>query len=151
MTMAQVPKVEHARIAVIGLGYVGLPLAAALGREFPTLGFDISAARIAELQRGHDATGEVDAAELAGAAQLRFGANTAELRDCNVFIIAVPTPVTAHKWPDLMPLVRASEIVGASMSRGAVVIYESTVYPGATEEQCVPALEAASKLRFNED
>lgn len=151
MTLAKVPTVEQVRIAVVGLGYVGLPLAAALGREFPTLGFDISATRIKELQGGYDATGELTGTELTSAERLRFSADVADLGSCNVFIIAVPTPVTAHKWPDLSPLVRASQTVGAALSRGAVVIYESTVYPGATEEHCVPALESASKLKFNVD
>ena len=142
---------EQARIAVVGLGYVGLPLAVALGREFTTLGFDIDAARVAELEGGHDATGEVEDHELAAAGKLRYSADREALRDANVFIIAVPTPVTPHKWPDLTPLVAASETVGRIMPEGAVVIYESTVYPGATEETCVPALERASGLRCNQD
>ena len=140
-----------ARIGVVGLGYVGLPLAVALGREFPTLGFDRNAARIDELRGGRDATEEVTPAELAGAAKLRFSADAQALRDCNVFIVAVPTPVTAHKWPDLTPLVAASESIGRVLKPGALVIYESTVYPGATEEVCVPALERASGLRCNVD
>jgi UDP-N-acetyl-D-galactosamine dehydrogenase len=143
--------VDRARIAIIGLGYVGLPLAVALGREFDTLGFDIDAARVAELEAGHDDTGEVDADELAGAKKLRFSADLDALRGIDVYIIAVPTPVTPHKWPDLTPLVGASETVGRAMARGALVIYESTVYPGATEETCVPALERASGLRCNVD
>jgi UDP-N-acetyl-D-galactosamine dehydrogenase len=142
---------EQARIAVLGLGYVGLPLAVALGREFPTLGFDTDAARVAELRGGRDGTGELGAAELAEATRLRFSADAAELQGCNVYIVAVPTPVTPHKWPDLAPLVAASEAVGRVLGRGTVVIYESTVYPGATEEVCVPALERASGLRLNAD
>ena len=144
-------RLEQAKIAIVGLGYVGLPLAVALGREFPTLGFDIDAARVAELEAGRDATGEVDSAELKTAAKLRFGAGAALLKNCNVYIVAVPTPVTAHKSPDLAPLIAASEAIGKVLSRGAIVIYESTVYPGATEEVCVPALERASGLRCNVD
>ncbi|MGH8040741.1 MAG: nucleotide sugar dehydrogenase [Rudaea sp.] len=145
------PQLDNARIAVVGLGYVGLPLAAALGREFPTLGYDRNPARVAELKDGRDSTGELDAAELAAASRLRFSADAAALTDCNVFIVAVPTPVTPHKMPDLAPLVAASQTIGAALARGSVVIYESTVYPGATEEVCVPALERASGLRCNED
>ena len=140
---------DQARIAVVGLGYVGLPLAAALGREFPTLGFDIDAERVARLESGHDVTGEIDAAELAAATRLRYSAEPASLHDANVYIIAVPTPVTPHKWPDFSALIAASEIVGRAISPGALVIYESTVYPGATEEVCVPALERASGMRLN--
>jgi UDP-N-acetyl-D-galactosamine dehydrogenase len=143
--------IQDARIGVIGLGYVGLPLAVALGREFPTLGYDRNSARVAELQTGHDATGEMDAAELASAKKLRCSADAAALQDCNVYIVAVPTPVTPHKMPDLSPLVSASETIAASLKRGDVVIYESTVYPGATEEVCVPVLERVSGLRFNVD
>ena len=142
---------DGTRIAVIGLGYVGLPLAVAFGREFPTLGFDIDAVRVASLEAGHDATAEVDADDLASATKLSFSCDPEELRAANVYIIAVPTPVTPHKWPDLAPLLAASKTVAAVMSRGAVVIYESTVYPGATEESCVPALEQASGMRMNED
>jgi UDP-N-acetyl-D-galactosamine dehydrogenase len=144
-------RLEQAKIAVIGLGYVGLPLAVALGREFPTLGFDIDAARVAELRAGHDATGEVDSTELASAAKLHFGAEAASLKNCNVYIVAVPTPVTPRKLPDLSPLIAASQMIGTALSRGAIVIYESTVYPGATEEVCVPGLERASGLRCNVD
>jgi UDP-N-acetyl-D-galactosamine dehydrogenase len=142
---------DQTRIAVVGLGYVGLPLAAALGREFPTLGFDIDTERVSQLEAGHDATGEIDAAELAAATHLRYSADPAALRDANVYIIAVPTPVTPHKWPDLSPLIAASKMVGRVLAPGAVVIYESTVYPGATEEVCVPALQDASGLKLNDD
>ena len=144
-------RLDDARIGVIGLGYVGLPLAVALGREFPTLGYDRSPARVAELEAGHDSTGEVDAAELASSKQLRFSADAAALEGCNVTIVAVPTPVTPHKMPDLSPLVSASETIGKVLKRGDVVIYESTVYPGATEEVCVPVLERVSGLKFNID
>jgi UDP-N-acetyl-D-galactosamine dehydrogenase len=142
---------DQTRIAVVGLGYVGLPLAAALGREFPTLGFDIDVERVAQLESGHDATGEIEAAELAAATHLRYSADPAALRDANVYIIAVPTPVTPHKWPDLSPLIAASKMVGRVLAPGALVIYESTVYPGATEEVCVPALQEASGLKLNDD
>ena len=144
-------RLDDARIGVVGLGYVGLPLAAALGREFETIGFDIDEQRIAALREGHDATGEVDAAELAQAKKLSFSADPSELTRCNVTIVSVPTPVTAHKWPDFTPLIAASESIGRVMQRGSIVIYESTVYPGATEEVCVPALERASGLKFNVD
>jgi len=142
---------ERARIAVVGLGYVGLPLAAALGRELPTLGFDIDAQRVAQLEGGSDLTGEVEPAELAAATKLRFSADAAALAEANVYIVAVPTPVTPHKWPDLGPLIAASEMVGRMMPPGALVIYESTVYPGATEESCIPALERASGRQANRD
>ncbi len=144
-------RLDDARIGVIGLGYVGLPLAVALGREFLTLGYDRNPARVAELGAGRDSTGEADAAELASAKKLRYSADAAALRDCNVYIVAVPTPVTPHKMPDLSPLVSASETIAAVLKRGDVVIYESTVYPGATEDVCVPVLERVSSLRFNVD
>jgi UDP-N-acetyl-D-galactosamine dehydrogenase len=142
---------EQAKIAVVGLGYVGLPLAVALGSEFATVGLDIDATRVAELNEGRDATGEVESKDIAAASKLRFSADAALLTTCNVYIIAVPTPVTAHKLPDLSPLIAASEIVGNALARGAIVIYESTVYPGATEEVCVPVLERVSGLRCNDD
>jgi UDP-N-acetyl-D-galactosamine dehydrogenase len=141
---------DDARIAVIGLGYVGLPLAVAFGREFEVLGFDISAARVHELQQGHDHTREVEAAELAAATRLRFSAEADDLAGCNVFIVTVPTPINEHKQPDFGPLIAASRSIGARLAPGAVVVYESTVYPGATEEICVPELERASGLRCNE-
>jgi UDP-N-acetyl-D-galactosamine dehydrogenase len=144
-------RLERAKIAVVGLGYVGLPLAIALGRVFPTLAFDIDTARVAELKAGRDVTGEVQADELAGASNLQFGTDTALLNSCNVYIVAVPTPVTPHKLPDLAPLIAASATIGKALSRGAIVIYESTVYPGATEEVCVPMLEHASGLLCNVD
>jgi len=141
---------DDARIAVIGVGYVGLPLAVAFGREFPTLGFDVDGVRVASLETGRDVTGEIDGQELASATKLTFSSDPDALRTANVYIIAVPTPVTPHKWPDLTPLLAASKTVAGVMSRGAVVIYESTVYPGATEESCVPALEQASGMRLND-
>ncbi len=139
------------KIAIIGLGYVGLPLALQFGRHRPTIGFDIKAKRIAELRQGHDHTLEADSDELAAATHLRYTANPEDLRDCGVFIVTVPTPIDDANRPDLTPLIRASEMIGAVMPDGAIVIYESTVYPGATEEVCVPALERASGKRFNQD
>ena len=139
------------RPAIIGLGYVGLPLAVAFGRLFPTLGFDIDAARVAELQQGHDHTLELEDGELAGAPLLRCSADAAELADCNVYIITVPTPIDAHEQPDLGPLRSASERVASVLKAGDLVVYESTVYPGTTEEVCIPLLEAGSGLRFNQD
>ncbi|WP_121094651.1 nucleotide sugar dehydrogenase [Roseinatronobacter ekhonensis] len=139
------------RIAVIGLGYVGLPLAVEFARDHSVLGFDVNASRIASLRAGHDATGEISAGELAAATGLDVTDDPAQLADCGIFIVTVPTPIDAHKRPDLTPLLRASETVGRALKRGDVVIYESTVYPGATEEDCVPVLERVSGLRFNED
>ncbi|MDE4175196.1 nucleotide sugar dehydrogenase [Phaeobacter sp. PT47_59] len=143
--------VSEARICVIGLGYVGLPLAVAFGGLRPTLGFDIDASRIDELRQGHDRTRETGAEELAGADQLGFTADPTEIAGCSIYIITVPTPVDASHRPDLTPLLRASDTVGRVLKPGDLVIYESTVYPGATEEDCVPVLEAASGLVFNAD
>jgi UDP-N-acetyl-D-galactosamine dehydrogenase len=142
---------ESARLAVIGLGYVGLPLAVAFGKAMPVVAFDINAARIAALQAGHDATLEVDDAELATARHLTYSSAVKDMAGCNVYIVTVPTPIDAHKRPDLTPLIKASETIGAVLKRGDVVIYESTVYPGATEEDCVPVLERVSGLRFSKD
>ena len=142
---------DDAKIAVIGLGYVGLPLAVEFGRKTPVVGFDIDASRIAELRAGKDRTLETTAEELAAAQRLGFAADLEALRDCNTYIITVPTPIDLHKRPDLTPLRRASESVGKVLTAGDVVIYESTVYPGATEEDCVPILEAVSGLTFNTD
>jgi UDP-N-acetyl-D-galactosamine dehydrogenase len=138
-------------LAVIGLGYVGLPLAVAFGARRPVVGFDISAQRVAELARGYDRTLETTPEELAEAAHLRVTAAAAELADCTVYILTVPTPIDEHKRPDLRPLLAASETVGRVLKPGDLVIYESTVYPGATEEDCVPVLERVSGLRFNQD
>ena len=139
------------RLAVIGLGYVGLPLAVEFGKHRSVLGFDINTARIAELQAGRDSTLEVEPHELATASQLRFSSQSTDLKDCQVFIVTVPTPVDQANRPDLTPLVKASETVGRVLKKGDVVIYESTVYPGATEEVCVPVLEKCSGLAFNQD
>lgn len=142
---------EQANIAVIGLGYVGLPLAVEFGKKRNVIGFDINAARIAELREGQDSTLEVSGEELAEASKLRYSCNPAELKDCQVFIVTVPTPVDEAQRPDLTPLIKASETVGKVMQGNAVVIYESTVYPGATEEVCVPILEKYSGMQFNEN
>lgn len=141
----------QARIAVIGLGYVGLPLAVAFGERRDTLGFDIDAQRVAQLEQGHDATLELDDAELAAARQLRYTADAAELAGCTIFIVTVPTPIDSFEQPDLEPLRSATVLIAAALKPGDLVIYESTVYPGTTEEVCVPLLEEASGLRFNAD
>ena len=142
---------EDARIAVIGLGYVGLPLAVAFGAVRSVTGFDIDARRVAELDSGMDRTRELDAEEIAVAAHLRFSNDPRELAACDIFIVAVPTPIDAGHNPDLGPLREASALVARAMRRGALVIYESTVYPGTTEEICVPILEQGSGLRFGTD
>ena len=138
-------------IAIIGLGYVGFPLAVEFGKLYPTLGFDIDSSRIAELQSGIDRTQEVSAAQLAESVQLRFSSQVADLASCNTFIVTVPTPIDHFKKPDLSPLLKASEMIGKVLKKGDVVIYESTVYPGCTEEDCVPVLEKHSGLVFNQD
>lgn len=141
---------KNKRIAVIGLGYVGLPLAVAFGEKRPVVGFDINTKRITELKKGEDFTREVSADELNEASQLSFTDSLDDIADCTVFIVTVPTPIDDYKTPDLTPLVKASESVGKVLKSGDVVIYESTVYPGATEEVCVPVLEQVSGLKFNE-
>lgn len=151
MPAAKFPDPASARIAVIGLGYVGLPLAVAFGRTRATLGFDIDAPRIAQLQAGHDATLELEDHELAAAQHLRYSADSGALRDCRIFVVTVPTPIDAHEQPDLHPLRSATSLIAAALKPGDLVIYESTVYPGTTEEVCVPLLEAGSGLRFNHD
>jgi UDP-N-acetyl-D-galactosamine dehydrogenase len=142
---------KDSRIGIIGLGYVGLPLAVAFGRKFPTLGFDIDANRVAELKAGKDGTLEVSAADLGAVDQLTYSASADDLAGCNTFVVTVPTPIDRHKRPDLRPLESASRTVGEALGKGDVVIFESTVYPGATEEVCVPILERISGLRFNTD
>ena len=139
------------KIAIIGLGYVGLPLAVEFGKKYPTTGFDINGPRIAALISGHDSTLEVDEAELKQATQLNYTTDIERLKSCNIYIVTVPTPIDSHKRPDLTPLEKASETVGKVLSKGDIVIYESTVYPGATEEVCVPILERHSGLTFNKD
>jgi UDP-N-acetyl-D-galactosamine dehydrogenase len=145
------PDPADTRIAVVGLGYVGLPLAVEFGKQYDTIGFDINAGRVAELKAGRDATLEVDAAELAGSTRLRFTADLEAIRACQVYIVTVPTPIDSAKRPDLTPLIKASEALGQVLKRGDVVVYESTVYPGCTEEVCVPILERVSGLAFNRD
>ena len=141
---------RRCRIGLIGLGYVGLPLAVEFGKHFDTVGFDIKPDRIAELEAGRDSTLEVSRRELAAAEQLSFTCDPAELRRCRVFIVTVPTPIDIYKRPDLRPLITASITVGKALKKGDVVVYESTVYPGCTEEVCVPILARESGLRFNE-
>jgi UDP-N-acetyl-D-glucosamine/UDP-N-acetyl-D-galactosamine dehydrogenase len=138
-------------LAIIGLGYVGFPLAVEFGKLYPTLGFDIDASRIAELNRGYDRTQEVSDVQLKASTQLRFSSERGDLASCNTFIVTVPTPIDHFKKPDLSPLLKASEMIGKALKKGDVVIYESTVYPGCTEEDCVPVLEKHSGLTFNVD
>jgi UDP-N-acetyl-D-galactosamine dehydrogenase len=138
-------------IAIIGLGYVGFPLAVEFGKQYPTLGFDIDATRISELNRGYDRTQEVSDAQLKASAHLKFSSELTDLSACNTFIVTVPTPIDHFKKPDLGPLLKASEMIGQVLKKGDLVIYESTVYPGCTEEDCVPVLEKQSGLTFNQD
>jgi len=145
------PTLETTRIGIIGLGYVGLPLAVEFSKKLPTLGFDLKAKRIDELRQGLDVTREVSTEELRQAGNLQFTSKIEELRGCTVFIVAVPTPIDSNKRPDFTPLIKASETVAAVLKKEDVVIYESTVYPGATEEVCVPILERLSGLVFNRD
>jgi UDP-N-acetyl-D-galactosamine dehydrogenase len=142
---------KSSKLAIIGLGYVGLPLAVEFGKHFDTLGFDISQSRIAELKAGTDSTLEVSDVELAAVSELSFSDDVAQLKSCNVYIVTVPTPIDTHKQPDLTPLIKASEMLGTVINKGDIVIYESTVYPGATEEECVPVLADVSGLTFNQD
>jgi UDP-N-acetyl-D-galactosamine dehydrogenase len=142
---------RRCRVGVVGLGYVGLPLAVEFGKHFETIGFDVKPLRVAQLRRGRDTTLEVSGAELRAARLLSFTTELKQLRRARVFIVTVPTPIDGYKRPDLTPLVRASESVGKVLRKGAVVIYESTVYPGCTEEVCVPILERESGLKFNRD
>ena len=144
-------KLADVKIAIIGLGYVGLPLSVYLGRHFPVLGFDINAERVAELEVQHDRTRQIEPAEFEAAIKLRYSSDTAELADHNVFIVTVPTPIDAAKRPDLTPLIKASTTIGKVIKPGDIVIYESTVYPGATEDVCIPVIEAHSGLKYNVD
>jgi UDP-N-acetyl-D-galactosamine dehydrogenase len=139
------------KLAIIGLGYVGLPLAVEFGKKRQVVGFDINQKRIDELKSGNDFTLETTAEELHDAKWLSYTTNLEDLRDCTCFIVTVPTPIDEHKRPDLTPLIKASESVGKVLKKGDIVIYESTVYPGATEEDCVPVLEKFSGLKFNQD
>ena len=142
---------DDLKIAIIGLGYVGLPLAIEFGKTYPTIGFDINADRIAELETGCDSTLEVEPTDFTDAKQLTFSSDLTSIADCNLYIVTVPTPVDSFKQPDLGPLIAASKTVGAVLKQGDIVVYESTVYPGATEEDCVPILERESGLTFNRD
>ncbi|MDP5134923.1 Vi polysaccharide biosynthesis UDP-N-acetylglucosamine C-6 dehydrogenase TviB [Rheinheimera baltica] len=143
--------IADSQIAVIGLGYVGLPLAVEFGKHYPTIGFDINKARINELNQGQDHTLEVSADELKLADKLQYSCELDTLRQANVFIVTVPTPIDKHRQPDLTPLIKASETLGKVLKAGDVVIYESTVYPGATEEDCIPVIERISGLTYNVD
>jgi UDP-N-acetyl-D-galactosamine dehydrogenase len=142
---------KNTKIAVIGQGYVGLPLAVEFGKHYPTLGFDINATRIEQLGKGIDLTQEMSAEQLTGSSHLKFSVNTADLAQANVYIVTVPTPIDDHKKPDLSPLKGASKMLAQVLKKGDVVIYESTVYPGCTEEDCVPLLEKGSGLKYNQD
>ena len=144
-------KLSEVKVAIIGLGYVGLPLAVEFGKKIPVMGFDINQKRIDELQSGQDHTLEVSPEELKLATHLSYTTNLQQLADCNLFIVTVPTPIDEFKQPDLTPLVKASESIARVLKKGDVVVYESTVYPGATEEVCIPVLEKNSGLKFNQD
>lgn len=144
-------QLSELKIAIIGLGYVGLPLAVEFGKQVPVVGFDIHQKRIDELKNGQDHTLEVSPEELKQAHQLAYSANLEDLTDCNFFIVTVPTPIDEYKQPDLTPLVKASQSIGKVLKKGDIVVYESTVYPGATEEVCIPELEKVSGLKFNQD
>jgi len=142
---------KNAKIGIIGLGYVGLPLAVEFGKKFPTVGFDINQERVDELSSGKDHTLECSAEELKEAGKLVYSTDLSDLESCNVYIVTVPTPVDGSNRPDLTPLIKASETIGKVISKGDVVVYESTVYPGATEEDCIPVVEKVSGLKFNQD
>ncbi|MBL4794350.1 MAG: Vi polysaccharide biosynthesis UDP-N-acetylglucosamine C-6 dehydrogenase TviB [Pseudomonadales bacterium] len=145
------PTLENTKVCVIGLGYVGLPLAVEFGKHMPTVGYDINQGRIDELRSGHDCTLEVDRDELAEATLLTYASNEADIEGCNVYIVTVPTPIDKHNNPDLSPLRSASKLLGTLVAKGDVTIFESTVYPGATEEVCIPIIEEGSGLKLNTD
>ncbi len=142
---------ENVKLGMIGLGYVGLPLAVEFGKKYPTVGFDINVQRIEELQAGHDHTLEVGNEELKEAVHLTYTSSVEEIKSCNIYIVTVPTPINEYKQPDLSPLEKASTLLGGLIKPNDIVVYESTVYPGATEEVCVPILEKISGLTFNQD
>lgn len=142
---------DNVKIGVIGLGYVGLPLAVEFGKKFATLGFDINEGRVNELLSGHDSTLEVSDQELKEAPLMSYSCKVDDLKACNTYIVTVPTPIDEHKQPDLTPLIKASEMLGKVVNKGDIIIYESTVYPGATEDECIPVVERVSGLKFNED
>ena len=141
------------KIAIIGLGYVGLPLAHAFSFKYEVIGFDISQSRVNELIRGYDRTLELNEKQVKEAIDngMKFSNRLEDISSCNIYIVTVPTPIDKHKKPDLTPLLRASESIGSVLKKDDIVIYESTVYPGATEEECVPILQSVSGLKFNED
>ncbi|AAZ24711.1 Vi polysaccharide biosynthesis UDP-N-acetylglucosamine C-6 dehydrogenase TviB [Colwellia psychrerythraea] len=142
---------KNVKLGIIGLGYVGLPLAVEFGKKYPTLGFDINTKRVGELKQGHDFTLEVSSEELADSEFISYSADVDDLKNCNIYIVTVPTPIDKHKQPDLTPLVKASAMLAKVINKGDIVIYESTVYPGATEEVCLPEVERHSGLVFNQD
>ena len=144
-------KLESTRIAIIGLGYVGLPLAIEFSKKFPVVGFDINKHRILDLENGQDFTNEVDSHNLTNSQNIKFTSEINLLKDCNFYVITVPTPINNNKRPNLEPLLMASETIGSILKKGDVVVYESTVYPGATEEDCIPILEELSQLELNKD
>lgn len=141
----------NTKIAIIGLGYVGLPLAVEFGKKYPTLGFDINQGRVEQLLAGHDSTLEVSDEELKASPFMSYSFSPSDLESCNVYIITVPTPIDEHNQPDLTPLVKASQMLGSVVKKGDILVYESTVYPGATEEVCIPEVEEVSGLKFNVD
>jgi UDP-N-acetyl-D-galactosamine dehydrogenase len=152
MTSASpLPGFDDLRVAVIGLGYVGLPLAVEFGKSRSTVGFDLNADRVIALQAGADSTGELAPEQLAQAPNLKFTNDLADIADCNFYIVAVPTPIDQHRQPNLGPLLSASRMVGSVIKRGDIVVFESTVYPGATEEDCLPLVEQGSGLVLNRD
>ena len=142
---------KNNKIAEVGLGYVGLPLAAEFGKLYEVIGFDVDKERLAQLKEGHDKTCELTAEQLAKLGNVSFTSDILDIKDCNIYIITVPTPIDSSKRPDLLPLINASKTVGKVLKKNDVVVYESTVYPGATEEECVPVLERVSGLTFNSD
>jgi len=144
-------ELDNIKLGIIGLGYVGLPLAVAFGKKYETVGYDIKEDRIVDLKKHIDYTKEVDEEEFAAASKLKFTSLVKDIKDCNVYIITVPTPIDKNNRPDLSPLMKASELVGLVVSSGNIVIYESTVYPGCTEEDCVPIIEKTSGLKYNTD
>jgi len=146
-----VPINTNLNIAIIGLGYVGLPLAVEFGKKYPVIGFDVNASRIASLKKGEDVTLQSNASEIKAASKLIFSDHLEDIKNCNIYIVTVPTPVDEYKKPDLQLLLNASKMVGSILKKGDVVIYESTVYPGCTEEDCVPVLTLASGLQYNRD
>ncbi|WP_032094876.1 MULTISPECIES: Vi polysaccharide biosynthesis UDP-N-acetylglucosamine C-6 dehydrogenase TviB [unclassified Alteromonas] len=144
-------EISNTKIAVLGLGYVGLPLAVEFSKKFDVVGFDINQLRVKELSSGSDSTLEVSESELAEAISLSYSSDELTLSSCNVFIVTVPTPIDRYKQPDLTPLIKVSEMLGSVIKKGDTIIYESTVYPGATEEDCIPVVERVSGLKYNED